>query len=184
MNQYDTRAADPRRPGHDQNAAQQQGPWGYQVLKRRRYRYTAAVFFIIVNGLLVVVPHIPSDNPDGSHRGTPSHVQPAIVMALYATGALVAVYIIAVARGLRFRGSTYHRRLRAVDLREFVNYNERRWIVVYPWEAEAVPWRGVLAILPWKDIWSRLWDNGEAREARRLNALGEEALSEVSQLTR
>ncbi|KAL4801856.1 amino acid permease-domain-containing protein [Aspergillus unguis] len=158
MNQYQTASADPARAGYAV-------PWSYQVMKSRRVRYTTTSFFIIVNVFLIIVPFIPSDNPDGSKRDTPSWVQPVIVTGIYIFGILCALYILSFVRGLTFRGSAFYRGTSST-VNDFYNYNERRWIVRYPeWEMD---WRSVFEPLPWTKIRARLRQNGEADAAEAL----------------
>ncbi|KAL2822905.1 amino acid permease-domain-containing protein [Aspergillus granulosus] len=159
MNQYETKSADPR------GGTGFTVPWRYQVLKRPRYRYTAVLFFTLVNVFLIVVPFVPSDNPDGTHRDTPSWVQPVVVTALYAVGAGVALYVIAFVEGLRFRGSNFHIS-NSSNLNDYVPYNERRWIVNY--SKGKSTWIDFLKPLPWEKIQLRLRTNGEANTAAEL----------------
>ncbi|KAL4757473.1 APC family permease [Aspergillus foveolatus] len=149
--------------------------WEYQVMKTSQLRYTATIFFIIVNLFLVVVPFIPSDNPDGTPRDTPSWVQPVIVTALYALGASVLLYIIAFVEDLGFRGSKYNVHDPG-DLSGFINYNERRWIVRYPGYPDwSSGWKSAFTLLPtlftplsWETIKKRLFTNGEAETVKEL----------------
>ncbi|KAL4904027.1 hypothetical protein BDW74DRAFT_168521 [Aspergillus multicolor] len=176
MMQYETKSADPARTGYAV-------PWNYQVMKTRRFRYTATIFFIIVNLFLVIVPFIPSDNPDGTPRDTPSWVQPVIVTALYALGAAAALYILIFVEGLTFHGSNYNLQ-KPGDMSGFVNYNNRRWIVRHPgypdWPST---WRDafkliptLLTPLPWTTVKKRLVDNGEAAAAEELRGQAEQQL--------
>ncbi|KAL4915416.1 amino acid permease-domain-containing protein [Aspergillus aurantiobrunneus] len=133
MDQYQTKSADPARIGYAV-------PWQCQVMKDS-----------------VVVPFIPSDNPEPSdnpnarRRYMPSWAQPVIAIALYAVGALVALYTLVFVRKLDFHGSGYN----PSDLSNFVPYNERRFVCIPP--------------LPWDEFQRRLRWNGEPKAAKELN---------------
>ncbi|KAL3436106.1 amino acid permease-domain-containing protein [Aspergillus tetrazonus] len=176
MNQYETSSTDPADRTYGVH-------WKYQVMKTGQIRYTATIFFIIVNLFLVVVPFIPSDNPDGTPRDTPSWVQPVIVTALYAFGASVSLYIIAFVEDLKFRGSRYNVHDPG-DLSGFINYNERRWIVRYPGYPDwPWGWKSAFRLLPtlftplsWETIKERLFTNGEAEAAKELRRKAQQPL--------
>ncbi|KAL4761141.1 APC family permease [Aspergillus foveolatus] len=169
MNQYETSSTDPADKAYG-------NPWEYQVMKTSHTRYTATVFFIIVNLFLVVVPFIPSDNPDGTRRDTPSWVQPVIVTALYALGASVSLYIIAFIKKLEFRGSGYNVNDPG-DLSGFIDYNKRRWIVTWPNPDWPFNWKCAFSLLktlfkprPWEEIKTRFFTNGEEEAAKNLRS--------------
>ncbi|KAL4812941.1 amino acid permease-domain-containing protein [Aspergillus spinulosporus] len=155
MNQYETSSTDPADKAYGEH-------WEYQVMKTSHLRYAATIFFITVNLFLVIVPFIPSDNPDGTPRDTPSWVQPVIVTALYALGASVSLYIIAF-EDLKFRGSRYNIHDPG-DLSGFIDYNERRWIVTYRGYPDLPSgWKSAFKPLPWETIRKRLFTNGKRR---------------------
>ncbi|KAL4974576.1 amino acid permease-domain-containing protein [Aspergillus desertorum] len=178
MNQYETSSTDPADKAYGKD-------WQYQVMKTDRIRYMATIFFIIVNLFLVVVPFIPSNNPDGTRRDTPSWVQPLIVTALYALGALVSLYILVFVgqENLTFRGSRYNVHDPG-DMSGFVDYNERRWIVTYPgypnwpsdWKSASRLLRTLFTPLPWKEVKKRFFTNGEAENAEVLRNQARQSL--------
>ncbi|KAL4782538.1 amino acid permease-domain-containing protein [Aspergillus varians] len=164
--QYDTKSADPMRHGFDL-------PAEYQVLKKHRYRYIAVAFFTLVHLFLVIVPFIPSRNPDGSHRDMQSWVHPVVVSAFYVFGALVALYVLGFVEGLTFRGSEYNFAQNS-DGRLFREYNERRWIVQF--SDRPRDWKTLFDLfkpLQWRIVKVRLQQNGEAEAADKLRTSAE-----------
>ncbi|KAL4981765.1 amino acid permease-domain-containing protein [Aspergillus falconensis] len=176
MDQYETSATDPADKAYGAH-------WEYQVMKTCQFRYTATIFFIIVNLFLVVVPFIPSDNPDGTPRDTPSWVQPVIVTSLYALGASVSLYILIFVKKLYFRGSEYNVHDPG-DMSGFINYNERRWIVKYPgypdwpsdWKSASRLLPTLFTPLPWGTIKKRFFTNGEEEAAKNLRSQAQQPL--------
>ncbi|KAL3470445.1 amino acid permease-domain-containing protein [Aspergillus californicus] len=159
MTQYGTQNADPYGVGYDPE-------WSYSIMKSPLIRYSAVVFWTLVNLCLIIIPFISTKNPDGSPRDTPAWVQPVAVTAVYVAGAGAALYIVGVVPGFRFQQSGDRS-----DPIRFLDYNDRRWIVRYPNYRKGGWWAGVVRLftpLPWDEIWNRLNDNGEARTAEEL----------------
>lgn len=101
-------------------------PWNYKLLKKRWVRNAAASFFITINGYLIVIPFVPSNNPDGTHRVIPSWKLPASTLAVYAAGAVAGLVIVVIAPRMSFKTS------KGRSVADFVPYGARRWIIEYP----------------------------------------------------
>ena len=150
MNEYQTSVADEP----DKSYAV---PWTYQMMRSRIFPYLAALFFTLFNLFLVVGAAIPTNNPNGTKRKIPNWALPAIVLPMYVLGALFSLYIIAASPGLYFRGSS------GSAPGDFVNYNNRKWIVDYPRIGS-----GIFAFKSPNVVWRRLTSNAEAEKAEEL----------------
>jgi hypothetical protein len=158
MNEYETSVAD--EPGKSYEV-----PWTYQMMRSKIFPHLVALFFTLFNLFLVIGAAVPTNNPNGTKRKIPNWALPATVLPMYVLGALFSLFIIAVSPSLHFRGSG------GPD--NFVNYNNRKWIVDYPRIGS-----GTIAWQSRSEVWTRLTSNAEAEKATELRQRFENPLQD------
>ena len=120
MNENETAAVDIPDEAYDV-------PWNYKLLTKKKLRYLLAVFLIATNTFLVILPVVPSTtNPDGSKRLIPFWLLPTTILPVYVVGGLAAIMVLLIAPRMYFQTSL------GTSRNEFVPYNARRWVIVYP----------------------------------------------------
>jgi hypothetical protein len=97
----------------------------YNFFKNTAWKWVMALSFIAINAFLVIVPFISTKNTDGTPRKIPTWLLPLVVLPMYLLGAVAAVFIMAWAPQLNFKGSN------GPTTSSFVPYNSRRWIMQY-----------------------------------------------------
>ncbi|KAH8590050.1 amino acid permease-domain-containing protein [Bisporella sp. PMI_857] len=97
--------------------------WEYKILKTRGLRWSCAIFFICVNGFLVILPMVPSNLASGKPRRIPNWELPAVVLPFFVVGAIAGLTITIFATHMEFRTGPNQ-----LD----IPYAARRWVIQYP----------------------------------------------------
>ncbi len=106
--------------------------WEYKMLKNDLLRWSCAIFFIAVNGFLVILPMVPSNQANGKKRRIPNWELPAVVLPFFATGAIAGFLITIFATHMEFRTGPNQLQF---------PYAARRWLIQFPRVCVAKPLR-------------------------------------------